>query len=156
MSLLISQHTIWLPTLPSRPSSLKRWWALLQSWENTYVQREKYSLVLLVPFPTSPQCVQQGRDAVGGHLWLTSQFLTQVLEKKRLLKTKYPPCKTIEWFWLEGTFRSHLVPSFLKWAGTSPTRSGCSEPRPTCWMFPRMGHLPPLRVICSSVSPPSW
>ena len=34
-------------------------------------------------------------------------------------------------------------PNLLQWAGTSTTRSGCSERCPTsCWMFLGMGHLP--------------
>jgi len=42
------------------------------------------------------------------------------------------PCHTIiEWFGLEGTFKGHLVQPPLQRAGTSSTRSGCSERRPT-------------------------
>jgi len=44
----------------------------------------------------------------------------------------------------------------LQWAGTSSTTSGCSEPHPTWpWMFPGMGHRPPLWATCARVSPPS-
>ena len=65
--------------------------------------------------------------------------------------------KIIEYFGLEGTFKGRLVQPPLQWVGTSSTRSGCSEPRPTWpWMFPGMGHLPPLWATWSSVSPPSW
>ena len=50
----------------------------------------------------------------------------------------------IECFGLEGTFRGHLVPTTLQWAGTSSIRAGCSGPHPTwSWIFPRMGlHYP--------------
>ena len=43
--------------------------------------------------------------------------------------------------------------NLLPWAGTSPTRSGCSEPRPT-WpgMVPGMGHLPPRWATWASRS----
>ena len=56
-----------------------------------------------------------------------------------------------EWFGLEGTFKGHLVqPPFneqghLQLEQVSPTWP---------WMFPGMGHLPPLWATCASVSPP--
>ena len=56
------------------------------------------------------------------------------------------------------SLKGHLVsPTPLQWAGTSSSRSGCSEPRPNWpWMFPGMGHLLPLwATSVPSVSPPS-
>ena len=61
----------------------------------------------------------------------------------------------IELFGLEGTFKGHLV---------QPTcnEQGCLQldkvaQRKSClmwpWMFPGMGHLPPLWATCSSVLP---
>jgi len=50
----------------------------------------------------------------------------------------------------------HTWSNPLPQAGTSSTRSGCSEP-PPAWpgMFPQMGHQPPLWATCASASPPS-
>ena len=39
--------------------------------------------------------------------------------------------RIIEWFGLEGTFKDHLSPTPLPWAGTPSTRSGGSKPHPT-------------------------
>jgi len=60
-------------------------------------------------------------------------------------------------FWGGRDLYRSSSPTLLQWAGTSSTRPGCSEPCPTWpWMFPGMGHLPPLWATRSSVSPPPY
>lgn len=45
---------------------------------------------------------------------------------------------------MEGTLKTHIGPSALKWAGTSSNASGCSELHPAWpWMFPGIEY-PPL------------
>ena len=64
--------------------------------------------------------------------------------------------RIIEWFGLEGTFKGHVVPTPLLWAGTPSIRPGCSKPHPTWpWTPPGRGHAQLLWVTCSSVSPSS-
>lgn len=38
--------------------------------------------------------------------------------------------KIIEWFWSQGTFKDHVVPTPLPWAGISSARSRCSKTYP--------------------------
>ena len=53
--------------------------------------------------------------------------------------------------------KDHLVPTPLPWAGTSPTRPGCSELHPAClWTLPGRGQPQLLWTTCASVWPPSW
>lgn len=42
-------------------------------------------------------------------------------------------CRILEYSGFEGIFKGHLVQLLSKWAGTSSTRSGYSEPHPT-WL----------------------
>ena len=57
--------------------------------------------------------------------------------------------------WVGRDLGRPSTPNRLPWAGTSSTRPGCSEPRPTWpWVFPGMGLALRLWAICFSVSLP--
>ena len=57
--------------------------------------------------------------------------------------------------WVGKDLYSPSSPTPLHWAGTSPTRPGCSEPHPTwLWMFPGMGHWgSPPALRCPGEAP---
>jgi len=56
---------------------------------------------------------------------------------------------------LEGTFKDHLVPIPLPWAGTPSTKPGCSKSHQTLpWTLPGRGHPQLLWATCASASPP--
>ena len=65
--------------------------------------------------------------------------------------------RIIQWFGLEGTLKLIWFQTPLPWAGTSPTRPGCSELHPTWpWALPGRGQPQLLWATWASVSPPSW